>query len=182
MNWHDKPRCIIIWQQQCSSLSRRTWPHPSPGKFHISAPLPRFSAPLRSPDNNWVSQVPWHPDFQDLHEYHLLANSTPWICFSLLLKLDQCDHRALLTGIRNPPEGFQECKFSDHLLQYALRLTCISLVPAEPVTSRICDLCVCSCPSIPGSHWKNTFWAKSSNKIHSLLCKIFKDCEYCFCR
>ena len=35
-----------------------------------------------------------------------------------------------------------------------LKLTCISLGQAAPEISRICDLGVCSCPSIPGSHWK----------------------------
>ena len=44
-----------------------------------------------------------HPNIQDLQEHHLLTNSAPWVCFSLLLKLDQCDHCALLTGVRHPP-------------------------------------------------------------------------------
>ena len=45
------PRCIkMIWQKKCTVESRKTWLHPSPGKSHISALLPKFSAPSRSPD------------------------------------------------------------------------------------------------------------------------------------
>ena len=39
-------------------------------------------------------------------------------------------------------------------IKVGFELTCISLGLSVPETSRICDLCVCSCPSIPGFHWK----------------------------
>ena len=134
------PSAWKIWQQQCSVLSRSTWPRPpssrktwpcpppsirtwlhttssrrtwlrpSLGKFHISAPLPRFSAPSQSPDVKFGSVK-----CLNLHDYHLLTNPLPWICFSLLLKLNQCDHCALLARIRHPPEVFRGANFDTNL-------------------------------------------------------------------
>ena len=125
--------------------SRKTWLHPSPGKSHISALLPKFSAPSRSPDMEIVLKS--------------ISFSTPplgWLpAMNWLLPPPQARlmWQLLLSGQSQTPTWLWNIN-SAIFNKLHLKLTCISLGQAAPEISRICDLGVCSCPSIPGSHWK----------------------------
>ena len=141
------PRCIkIIWQKKCTVESRKTWLHPSPGKSHISALLPKFSAPSRSPD-------------MEIHciKINIFFNTTSWLTPRHELASPSSSSSTNVTTAPFWPESdthLVEKTDSAILHKLHLKLTCISLGQAAPEISRICDLGVCSCPSIPGSHWK----------------------------
>ena len=156
----------LIWHQ---NEPRKTWPRPFPQKFHICVQLPRFSRLLQSPESNT------HQVNSMISHKHLLTNSAPRIWLSLLLKLDQGDHCPLLARIGHPPNIDQvhfQIYWVPSSLVYLLAKLCRGF--PEDVTSAFALVC-----PLQVATTSNEYGKISEVNIHSLLGKIFKDCEYC---